>query len=188
MFFSGGPFAGQTFVTAVGVTTGSDKLTVRECGYGCITATAEGYGGGKALAANVLHSLPASGTTVRVTVDTNSTVEIETPVYRLLLSSPIKDVVWRNGVEDTPHVDAAAELLGKPTDPSGLLGDSADFWPRGGRPTPTGRCGPGRPMRSTGSLPPPAARAPYTAGAVRAAVGGEPPAAAARRDSEGAVA
>jgi len=171
MLFSGGPFPGQTFVTAVGVTTGSDKLTVKECGYSCITATVEGYGGGKALATGKLHSLPASGTTVRVTSGPNSTVEVETPVYRLLFSSPIQDTAWRNGVEDTAHVDLASELLGKPTDPSGILGDTAAFLAEGRAANPDWKMRAGGDYVVDSLFATSCATCTYTAAAVRAVVG-----------------
>lgn len=143
MYFGGGPFPGQTFVTKVGVRTGGDRLTVSECGYSCLTATVDGYAGGAALAPNTLHTLPSSGTTVRVTPGANSTVEVETVTYRLLLSSPVQDTVWREGVEDTPHLDMAAELLAKPTSPGGILGDTAAYLA-------TGTAGGGHVMRPGG--------------------------------------
>ncbi|GAB0492084.1 hypothetical protein MMPV_003343 [Pyropia vietnamensis] len=120
--FIGGPLAGQTFMGKVGIQAGGgvDRVSIAHCGYSCIEATVNGA----PLVADKEVVTP-SGARLLLTRGENATVEFEDATYRLKVSSPIADTVWKGGAEDTPHLDIAAELLGYPTDPHGVLGQTA---------------------------------------------------------------
>ncbi|KAK1867176.1 hypothetical protein I4F81_009685 [Pyropia yezoensis] len=120
--FIGGPVAGQTFMGKVGIQAGGgvDRVSIAHCGYSCIEATVNGA----ALVADK-ETVTPSGARLLLTRGENATVEFEDATYRLKVSSPIADTVWKGGAEDTPHLDIAAELLGYPTDPHGVLGQTA---------------------------------------------------------------
>lgn len=120
--FIGGPVPGQTFMGEIGIQAGGgvDRVSIAHCGYSCIEATVNG----EPLVADA-ETVTPSGARLLLTRGENATVEFEDATYRLKVSSPIADTVWKGGAEDTPHLDIAAELLGYPTDPHGVLGQTA---------------------------------------------------------------
>jgi len=120
--FIGGPQAGQTFMGELGIQAGGgvDRVAIAHCGYSCIKATVNDV----PLAAEK-ETVLASGARLLLTRGENATVEYVGPTYRFKVSSPIADTVWKGGAEDTPHLDVAAELLAYPTDPHGVLGQTA---------------------------------------------------------------
>ncbi|KAK1869208.1 hypothetical protein I4F81_011689 [Pyropia yezoensis] len=96
---------------------GVDRVSTE---YSCVESTVNGA----ALVADKETATP-SGARLLLTRGENAAVEFEDATYRLKVLSPMADTLWKGGAEDTFHLDIAAELLGCPTDPHGVLGQSA---------------------------------------------------------------
>eukprot|EP00168_Porphyra_purpurea_P019516 TRINITY_DN7814_c0_g1_i1.p4 TRINITY_DN7814_c0_g1~~TRINITY_DN7814_c0_g1_i1.p4 ORF type:complete len:112 (+),score=31.70 TRINITY_DN7814_c0_g1_i1:266-601(+) len=71
---------------------GVDRVAIAHCGYSCIKATVNDA----PLVADH-ETVLASGARLLLTTGENATVEYVGPTYRLKVSSPIADTVWKGG-------------------------------------------------------------------------------------------